>query len=420
MAENKAALDAQKKGFLQILTAIIEYFTTPTLFAFICWALPPITICFGLSLFFELNNITYITIIIVGFFAFAGTFLSYFSFEVPSYTAINMYHYYNGDIFTYFPGFYFKYPWLVLNNKETSIIEIKSIEISLEEDYPAKDGVPMLAKGTMELRPDPHNAEIFEGLTEEIINKAMKETFSARLSTIVAKGISTELRGDTDLIEKDLEEIFGVDLRKEEKEKRRRKRINENFFSQRKTTPLERSYGIICERVTISDFDYHPDYQKVLTDQKATENLKEIALQHFLDNGGKAEVKKVYKKRVITEEFLSTKIKNAGFSLKIFRILSKMGAQTIKDLLSLNEANLFSIDGFDTKDAEEIKNNLFYTKELESTSIKVTKKGLKTMPECFNFALESTGKVKTTHFKNMGDGSKIKPVVDPTISEGGQ
>lgn len=210
-----------------------------------------------------------------------------FTFEVPAWTGINLYNYFTGGQITFLPGFHLRFPWEIIKSESTH--SLKSIKESLEESYPTGGGTVLIAKFMFQFRPDPYNLITFEGVDNEVIKSGLIDQASSLLLSYIADPTRTAIgiRRDVSHLQNAIKENFGVD----KNEKRTVDNPKKTLQMKREVSPIENSYGIILIIASLNDLDFEPEYQKVLTSNKAMEQIQEMA-DSIHKNSGETMTKK--------------------------------------------------------------------------------------------------------------------------------
>lgn len=189
--------------------------------------------------------------------------IRYFMMSVPEVTGlltINLLK--NGELRPYGSGIHFRYPWEQI--KEGNYINIRLITKSHKEDYPSADGPKMHVEWSYQYRPKLRLLAKYIAVDESTIEKGITDVGSSFLSSVIAKEAAIKCKEEQSLIEEELRKKF-------EMAGDRRKREGEEKQS------LEELYGIDLIKISLSDLDYDPDFQKVRSSEQIAQRIKEIA-----------------------------------------------------------------------------------------------------------------------------------------------
>lgn len=271
-------------------------------FALGCWVLGGYLITrgfFSIPFFKDASILMQIITFFSLMFGIIGITWKNFTFDVPQWTGMNLFNYFTGKQTTFLPGFYFKFPWELIKPESTHSLK-STKEDTQNRNYPTGGGTVLEAEIMVQFAPDPFNLVTFEGIDNKVITQGLMEHVSSVLLTYVATGgrKAKDIRGNIEDLHEAIRDKFGID----EDEQRTLENPKKANQLERNQSPIERSYGIIIIIAKLVDLDFEENYQKILTANRALEEIQKMAAAICQKSGGKIEWKDAWDQAMIVSE----------------------------------------------------------------------------------------------------------------------
>lgn len=172
----------------------------------------------------------------------------------------------------YLTGLSFKFPWE--QAKDGLYINLRLIAQPFNEDFPAKDGPPVNARGVILWRPVAKFLPQHIAVDASVINRGLADIVTGLLSTMIGKETALEARQKMNDFQNDITkamESSNTILKKAIE-------VQEAGLAPKDAT-YEWLFGIDLDAVRLADVNFSKDYQTALTNEAQAARVKKFAAE---------------------------------------------------------------------------------------------------------------------------------------------